>query len=359
MKQKEGQAVNALSKNEGKAPVSSKVRRIYTISVMLLVCILAVITADGGIAAQEAETPQLTFAVLSDLHVRKSDITSRKKMAAALEDLQQAAPRLDTLVFNGDLGNGLRSDYETFRGVLEKHPHPPVLLNIGNHEFYHAWYNRYESWSANNFPNGETEMSSVERFLRFSGEEKVYHDRWIGGYHFICLGTERYRQTEWKNGEDAYLSQEQLDWLKLKLEEKNGIQSGGKNPIFVFLHQPLPNTVTGTALTAENRGVIQHEALRKLFASHPEIILFSGHTHFELKTKRNFIHEEFAMVGSSSVYDPRNEKDQPLHGRSEGLVVSVFKDGSVQIKGRAFESHQWVQGADYRIRPGIREPRIE
>ncbi|WP_027415854.1 hypothetical protein [Aneurinibacillus terranovensis] len=87
----------------------------------------------------------------------------------------------------------------------------------------------------------ETEQDSIRRFLDFAGYHQLFYDKWIKGYHFIFLGSEQYRQSNPYNYEDAYLSDEQLDWLRTKLKEGDR-----KRPTFIFLHQPLPDTVSGS-----------------------------------------------------------------------------------------------------------------
>lgn len=301
-------------------------------------------TRSVAIAADN-ETPVLTFQVLSDIHLVTDAAVS--KFRNALIDLQLASPRSDALVINGDLGNGRPEDYATLNKVMNSQVHPKQLFyTIGNHEFYKAWYNRHGEWSKDSFPNGEQETSSIERFLQLTGEQKVYYDRWVNGYHFIMLGSERYRQTDPGVGDDAYLSQQQLTWLSTKLTE--GERS---RPAFVFLHQPLPGTVAGSSVP-NYRGVVQHQRLKELLAEYPKVILFTGHTHWELKLPNMVVKDQFTMINSSSVYEPWNSADMPIpaiQGSSEGLVVEVYKD-LVQVRGRDCHNHKWNLHAKHVIK---------
>lgn len=293
-----------------------------------------------------ADDRTLRFPVLSDVHVQASDPLSQSKLKATLKDLYEIDPAADVLVMNGDLGNGRQTDYNALRSVVSTSPHPQSMLyNIGNHEFYNAWYDKNGRYSPTTFPNGESEGMAINRFLQLSGEKNVYYDRWINGYHFLFLGAEKSRQSDLSIGDDAWLSQTQLSWLNQKLAENR--QSD--KPIFVFLHQPLPNTVSGSWAEGMNRGVVQHEQLRSILANSPQVILFSGHTHWQLNLPRTMVREGFSMVNSSAVIGPETGGGTPLSpDSSEGLYVEVHPN-EVVIRGRDFYRKRWVPEAEFKI----------
>ncbi|TVY10812.1 metallophosphoesterase family protein [Paenibacillus cremeus] len=307
---------------------------------MLLAGMMLVTGTSAGATAR-AEGEGLTFAVISDIHVQSWNGGSIRKFGRALDDLQQSARPAQALIINGDLGNGFPEDYQAVNKVLARHPHPTrVYYTIGNHEFYKAWHDPSRRWSMETFPNGESDQASVARFLQQSGEPNVYYEKHIGGYTFLFLGSERYRQSNPTYSEDAYLSQQQLDWLSSRLKE----ESGQGKPIFIFLHQPLPNTVSGSIPGSSGRGVVQAAQLQAILANYPKVILFTGHTHWELSLPDTVVHEQFVMVNSSSVYEPYQGLGGPYPqeaDRSEGLVVEVSA-GQVVIKGRDFREGKWL-----------------
>ncbi|MDQ1911023.1 metallophosphoesterase [Paenibacillus sp. GD4] len=303
----------------------------------------ALLTAPPTVMAESLRKPRLTFAVISDIHVQSWDKESVRRFRQALEDLHKAAPGSSALIVNGDTGNGFPEDYSTVQRTIAAHLHwPHVFYTIGNHEFYKAWH-RGKQWSEASFPNGETEEASVGRFLQLTGEPRVYYDRWLQGYHFIFLGSERYRQSDPGNGEDAWLSDEQLGWLRSKLQDD--AQKEPQRPVFLFLHQPLQGTVSGSS----ERGVVQLEELRSILRKHPQVLLFSGHTHFELDKPDMVIRgDSVTTVNSSSVRAPFKAAREPFadsEDESEGIVVQVDPD-EVSIRGRSFKRHSWITGAD-------------
>lgn len=320
------------------------------LTTLLTTITLAVPTVSSH--AQNTGRPVLSFPVISDIHIQAPQPKTQQKFAAALQDLRSASPAADALIINGDLTDGEPADYQKLKETLQHNPHPPrVYYTIGNHEFFKAWHNKNRVRSAATFPNGETEQASIARFLSLTGEKSVYHAKVIKGYTFVFLGSEQYRQSNPTNLEDAYLSKKQLDWLEQTLTKAS--QTG--KPIFVFLHQPLPRTVSGTyTCCTNNRAVIQHEELKDILNRFPEVILFTGHTHWELKLPKTFVQDNFTMVNTSSVVQPWTDNGQPGGGipvkgeASEGLVVNVYTD-KVEIKGRSFTKKSWISGAQFTV----------
>ncbi|WP_345773389.1 hypothetical protein [Paenibacillus sp. 19GGS1-52] len=98
-----------------------------------------------------------------------------------------------------------------------------------------------------------------------TGMTGPYHDHWIDGYHFIFLGTEQGLRTF------CNLSIQQLQWLDHQLEE----QSAADKPVFLFLHQPLKDTVAGSLESQGWYGVTQDEELKSILAKYPQTLLFT------------------------------------------------------------------------------------
>ncbi|MCP1307710.1 metallophosphoesterase family protein [Paenibacillus tyrfis] len=307
--------------------------------------------AAGSGQPQADGSPVLTFPVISDIHVQSWEDGSHEKLVRVLSDLNEINPSADTLVINGDLTEGMPEDYAKLKELMQSAPHPEsVLYNIGNHEFYKAWYSSRTRWNPDGFPNGETEQASISRFLTFSGENKVYYEKTIKGYHFIFLGSERYRQSDQAHAEDAYLSPEQLEWLKQTLKK----DAHTNKPVFVFLHQPLPATVSGTHFCCtNNRAVIQHEELKAILSQYPQVIYFSSHSHWELNQPDTLVRDGFTMVNTASVsetWTSDGKGAEKLKGKeeSEGLYVEVHPD-RVRIKGRDFYRKQWIPEAQFNV----------
>ena len=219
----------------------------------------------------------LTFAVLGDVH---ENIDSLQK---AINDLYTINPSMDALVLNGDtVDQGIEKQYDSVKNMLSKNKDllpKTIIKNIGNHEFFN-----YDI----DVNSPEQVQTFINRYLEFSGEEKVYHDTWIKDYHFISLGSEDGNSETLDSGR-AFISQDQQKWLKEKLAEN--YQKG--KPIFVFLHQPLDSGKSGNT---DWVGVEQSEQIREILSQYPEVILFTSHTHRDLDASSVELDKPFTMI---------------------------------------------------------------
>ena len=284
-------------------------------------------------------TTSLLFGVVSDIHVQSTNPVAQNKFQLMLGDMVKL--HVPNLVINGDLGDGGLKDYNTLGNLIRQQKnHPAIFYTIGNHEFYQAYHNPFtNTWSPETFPNGETDVSALNRFLKFTGRNRVYFDEYLQGYHLIFLGSEKSAISDRTYGDRAFLSNEQLTWLESKLIEK---YTPGK-PIFVFLHQPLIRL--GSTLNKSDF-VIQADQLREILNRFPEVFFFHGHIHRQLELPTTILKKEFVMINSSSVYLPRDADGQALPNKSEGIVVEVLKN-KVIIKGRDFLTKTWIPGTQY------------
>ncbi|NGZ77000.1 metallophosphoesterase family protein [Saccharibacillus alkalitolerans] len=180
----------------------------------------------------------------------------------------------------------------------------------------------------------------MRRFAEGTGEAAPYHDHWLGGYHFVFLGSES------PHPKDCDLSPAQLAWLKERLAE----ESSPDRPVFLFLHQPLQNTVAGSTEEQGWHGVNQDAALKEILAGCPQAILFTGHTHWQIQAKRTMFDGRGAlptMFNASSVGYLWTDRDEHLEG-SEGLQVEIHED-RVVVRGRDFVNRGWIEGAEYAV----------
>jgi len=290
---------------------------------------------------QWTKNPQakLAFVVISDIHIAR--LNAIRNFSAAIHDNYISKP--DAMVVVGDLGDGLPRDYEILNNELAEHKleiNYPIYWTIGNHEFYGGFY-KYGVWSPKTFPNRETDALAIDRFLKFANRDKVYGNTWINDYHFIFLGSERSRMSDLNYADEAFLSDNQLEWLQDVLINREQ----PSKPIFVFLHQPIPYSTLGGF---QQGFVIQWQKLNTILAQHPEVILFNGHTHYELDYKNMVSKAGFTIVNSSSLACPIDRKKEPILNSALGLVVEVYNN-KVVIKGRDFLQSDWITAAEISV----------
>jgi 3',5'-cyclic AMP phosphodiesterase CpdA len=267
---------------------------------------------------------KLTFSVLGDVH---GNIDSFQE---AIKDFYTINPHMDAIVLNGDtVDQGKEESYASIKDSLNKNKKllpKTIIKNIGNHEFYN-----YEAGT--NSP--EQVQTFINRYLEFSGEEKVYHDTWLKDYHFISLGSED-GNSKTNDAVRAFISDDQQKWLKEKLAEK--YQKG--KPIFVFLHQHL---------NSENKGWIgveQSKQVRAILSKYPEVILFTSHTHSDLNDSSVLLHQPYTMIHTGAVTytiipDENSKGGMRREPYIKGLYIEV--DGNnVVVKGRDLKEKQWI-----------------
>jgi 3',5'-cyclic AMP phosphodiesterase CpdA len=282
-------------------------------------------------AGEKADMRMLAcFQIISDTHVRSDDDhLHNRHLRLALEDIASSeyVSASCGIMHVGDItDHGLTEEYEALQRILQDYQErlPTIVYTVGNHDVaLGRWEYRMKGYES------------------VSGLRSTYHDHWIGGYHFIFLGTEQGLERF------ASLSEAQLVWLDEKLGEDAAI---GK-PKFVFLHQPLKNTVAGSLEHQTWFGVEQDEELRLVLLKHPQALLFTGHTHWHLESPHT-IHRAGdrgpVMFNTASVAYLWNDDDVYVQG-SQGYYVEIYAD-RVRVRGRDFAESSWVAAADFEVR---------
>ncbi|MGZ4113142.1 MAG: metallophosphoesterase family protein [Tumebacillaceae bacterium] len=286
-----------------------------------------------------ADKPLFSFAVFSDVHVHAGWSPSHKKSVVkftnALRDIAPMHPEF--LVINGDLTDGRPQDYKQLLSLYKANATFPLYPTMGNHEYYYQYSN--SSWN---------DKREQEEFRRAFHLEQLYYDRFVRGIHLIFLSPEQYMPKQKQIGEAAWLSPEQIKWFEDTLQKSNA-------PTFVFLHQPLNNTVF-----SEDHGLstVQSEQLIDIASRHPQVIWFSGHSHVVPESKTEAMRRNgILFLGTSSVFSPEEVLTKPAPGtqqyenvylrevptKSESRFVDVYSDRIV-IRTRHHHSHVFGPG---------------
>ncbi|UPK43874.1 metallophosphoesterase family protein [Paenibacillus pabuli] len=317
--------------------------------------------------------PIVSFQVITDTHVREqADHIHNRHLEKALEDIATYSHGSSGIMHVGDVTDrGLQQEYQELQRILEAQGGslPSILYTVGNHDIgAMVWgdpplnlttMTRQEVGEVlgHSTDMGQVEAQDIEKpkesitidalwqkrlndFTAITGMNGSYHDHWINGYHYIFLGTEQ------PHPKDCDMSAEQLQWLEAKLSE----QAAADQPIFVFLHQPLMDTVAGSMKEQGWYGVNQDAALKAVLSRYPQAILFSGHTHWQLQAQRTMYEgggQMPTMFNASSVAYLWTDEDEHLDG-SESLHVDVYHD-RVVVKGRDHVTGSWIEGAKYTV----------
>ncbi|MFZ7943805.1 fibronectin type III domain-containing protein [Neobacillus sp. 19] len=272
------------------------------------------------------ESPVLQFPVMSDIHIGEK--YQKDRFIKALSDFRILAPNYQAIAMVGDITNhGWEQEYDDFNNILNSNiiPSAEKIITMGNHEYFEGVFSNRD-WDP------EFYMNRFVSKTRLPEEgTKIYYDKWIQGYHFITLGGEGFPSSD--DHDHANVTDEQYDWLEKTLSE----DSDPAKPIFVFLHQAIDNTVYGSD---DWGGGFNNNRLQEILSQYPQVILFSGHSHYLLNHPRTVYQNGFTMANAGSV--AYTYSDSGSHLNSQGLLVNVFLD-KVEIKARDFTTNTWVR----------------
>lgn len=273
-------------------------------------------TAEAETAPPAAEDGSIRFAVLSDVHIGKANlpVSPSVKFAEALDDIHRVMGSPHAILVAGDLTDlGTDAQYQEFNAVLWDHiPGDTVVCTVmGNHEYFRDGVVRY---------GGESAAFLKECQEAYKGALGELHtDTVIEGMHVIGISA-------LSSAADYTAATEFLcERVRAAAAEDPTM------PIIVFSHEGFGSVYSsaGGKFTAE---------LTKLLQEYPQIISFSGHTHYALNDPRMIRQEKITTVQTSTVgadfwnysgMDPAQPEGR--ESASQGLLVTVSSDKVVTI----------------------------
>ncbi len=278
------------------------------------------LTARVKVVSEAAEGFQFSFMSISDTHVTTdSTITSstfqKNNLISALQDANNFKCSAISVV--GDITDyGYDSEYTNMKAIMNDNTKIPAYFVMGNHDV------RYKNFTTaiNRFNNGTGMETSTS---------KPYYDKWVNGYHFLYLSTES------TNKDNAYISDNQIAWIANKLKDDANL---GK-PIFLFLHQPISQTLTQKQINNISiSDEVQDRKLIEVLGKYPQSILISGHIHNEITVGGVL----YNAKGCTMIKDGCAGKGAKNNGeKPEGLILDIYNN-RVVINGRDFSKKSTI-----------------
>ena len=286
---------------------------------------------NGGYVAPSTENPidvkypgkeKAVMALVADPQVSNYMFERYPVFMAACEDLHNTECDIDALIGAGDITeNALAVDYQLvydgLAGIDTRY-----ILASGNHDIRLRNYNQSLKAFSDlaNTLNGDDAMNS-------------YHfSESIEGYKVIVLGSDR---TEL---EQAYISDEQLEWLDDEVAQENG------NPTFVICHQPLKDThneknAFGSITKAGGHVGDQSIAIKKILSKYDNVFFISGHLHsgFGPDSYNNVDGIHCINIPSLAI----ENKDGTYNNAGTGYMMEVYNK-KVIFRARNFAEGTWV-----------------
>ncbi|SHI46182.1 Carbohydrate binding domain-containing protein [Clostridium cavendishii DSM 21758] len=269
-----------------------------------LALIMTVIPSGVFVEATEiGEKEDLVFSVMSDVHISNGPSSEDTKFQNALSIINSRTSGLDASIIAGDLTNsGSEAQYDRFMNIYNNYGNKSAqkLFVMGNHDYW----------------NGLLPKDAQNLFKSKLGVELQTH-KVIKGYHFIQVSTEA-------GATEGVFQDNLLKWLRGELEKAK--KDNNKKPIFVTVHQHIKGTVYGS----DDWG---NKALYSVLKDYPQVVTFSGHSHYALNDERSIHQRDFTSVGTSSLSYMELESGK-LGGSipegadkvSEGMLVKVHNN---------------------------------
>jgi len=295
----------------------------------------------------------LRAAVISDVHLLYAyhsgeDISRNlEKYASAIGDLYCLADgKLDAIMMCGDYCDlGCEAQARTFAqstkaicdGIFKGKKSPKLLIGMGNHDT--CWRNeKYSCMSAEEWYRIFDEYGLTEGFSEKSdttlGNIHIEIPKGDDTYYFLYVETEDYAENVFKP--------ETLSWLDKMLSEITN-----KNPerfVFVGTHAPISESGTyGTDVKLEGGAVwaTAKNNIDNVLSKYPQVILFSGHTHFSLELETAIMQKNYTAINvppvlSRDYYNSQYSKflDSQYPDTQHGMGVYIEADmwGNIKIK---------------------------
>lgn len=277
----------------------------------------------------------LSFTNMSDSHVGygRGDEMLRNALTVSKTFAKNG---IDALLFCGDqTQDGKKEQAETFISVLEEQfdlTETPAIITHGNHDTYWsgcmttAQFAEAYGEKVYTFDESDTDYTTGNRHVI------------VNGYHFLSVQIQSYTGKNFTNP----VSSDTETWLKATL---NKITAENPNRyVFVSCHCPAPDTVYGSFSFQDSGPWGSSKELDAILKNYPQVILFSGHTHYALNDERSIAQTTYTQVQSGSTSDIDMDKgyaetgDVPLAGgipdrrsQSQGMLVEVDGSGRIRI----------------------------
>ncbi len=287
----------------------------------------------SGFTSEDIKTPEdftpiLRFVACSDIHLNGDENQENAiRFANLINDMYEYSENaeyknLDAIIVAGDFtGGGAEKEYEVYNKILAENvkEDTQVLTILGNHEFI-------------DYRDVDPTVG-YDVFKKFINED-VDTDVVINGYHFIGVSYD----------DDGKSFTGKIQWLEERLW--NATQEDPDKPIFVYQH-PHPS------LTVYGSGNWGDMTIRTILNKYPQVVDFSGHSHYAASDPRSIWQGEFTAVGCGALKAFMGnlnyidgDKDAP--GESGGAwLVEVDADGNVSMKLYDAVNRKFFQDIDY------------
>ncbi|MBO5934242.1 MAG: metallophosphoesterase [Clostridia bacterium] len=261
--------------------------------------------------------PVTRFIVCSDAHIEGIGTPGYNRLKKTIDfslDFASADEhynKIDSFFIAGDITNsGKKEEFDSFKEIYDYGTQKGlnILCTVAK---------GHDSISMG--------KKSLEYYRSLTNQETDFH-RVIGGYHFIGISTSRMK----KHFNSAF----QKIWLKKELDK--AVKDTPDKPVFVMHHEHIKYTVFGS-YDEDGWGKILFADLLKKY---PNVVDFSGHSHYPVNDPRSVWQKEYTAIGTGSLkyteltVDGEQKIHPPFYNECANfLVVEADKDSNLRISG--------------------------
>lgn len=284
--------------------------------------------SDGATGTPDDFTPVVRFVVCSDIHLDGDENQqAAKRFATLFNDMYEYAESseyksLDAMVVAGDFtGGGAEKEYQMFNKIVEENmkDETQLLTVLGNHEF---------------IDYRDVDATVGYDVYRQYVNENVDTDIVINGYHFIGVSYD----------DNGSTFSGKTEWLDERL--KNATEEDPDKPVFVYQHPHPALTVYGSVNWSDLD-------TRNVLSKYPQVVNFSGHSHYTASDPRSIWQGNFTAVGCGSLSAFMGnlnyiEGDTDAPGNSGGAwLVEADANGNVSMRLYDIENRMFFDNIDY------------
>lgn len=262
-------------------------------------------------------TPVFRFVMCSDSHIEGIGTPGYERLkktidySLAFAEDDEKYKGIDRFFIAGDITNkGSKEEFDAFKELYDYGREKGI-------EFLCTVAKDHDSITMG--------KDSLEYYKKLTGQETDFH-RVIGGYHFIGISTSKMKK--------HFNSQFQKMWLKKELDK--AVADTPDKPVFVLHHEHIKYTVFGS-FDEDGWGKILFADLLKKY---PNVVDFSGHSHYPVNDPRSVWQKEYTAIGTGSLKYTELTVDgvQKIHPEAfeecaNFLIVEADKEHNLRVIG--------------------------
>ena len=259
-------------------------KKLFSFVLSIVTALTAISLLSNTVSAPSDEdsdfVPVLRFVAMSDTHIKTMfDQRTRRiqrVLTMAYSDARQdpAYSKVDAALFVGDLTDkGTAGQYFGFKAAVNSVLRPET---------------EFLAVVAAKSHDGHTFGKKALSFYENLTDKPADFHTIINGYHFIGISS--------STVEGDLYSSYQRDWLSEQL--KSAAADDPQKPIFVMHHEHVFDTVYGSS-EIDGWGV---DYFKDIFSEYPQIVHFSGHSHYPINDPRSIWQGDITAVGTGALY---------------------------------------------------------